>query len=78
VYLPLRGISVLSSPGGPYHWPEADAALFESLRTNLRKDIPLHELDMNINDPAFATAMANGLLAMGLKRTNTNAPARQL
>ena len=66
VYLPLRGISVLSSPGGPYHWPEADAALFESLRTNLRKDIPLHELDMNINDPAFATAMANGLLAMGL------------
>jgi uncharacterized protein (UPF0261 family) len=67
VYLPLGGISVISSPGGPYHWPEADAALFDSLRAHLRKDIPLHELDMNINDPSFARAMAEGLLAMGLK-----------
>jgi uncharacterized protein (UPF0261 family) len=66
VYLPLRGISVISSPGGPYHWPEADAALFDSLKTHLRKDIPLHELDVNINDEAFARAMADGLLAMGL------------
>ncbi len=67
VYIPLRGISVISSPGGPYDWPEADAALFESLRTHLRKDIPYHELDLNINDPAFARAMAEGLLAMGLR-----------
>jgi uncharacterized protein (UPF0261 family) len=64
VYLPLRGISVISSAGGPYHWPEADAALFDSLRTNLRKDIPLHELDLNINDAEFARAMAEGLLGM--------------
>jgi uncharacterized protein (UPF0261 family) len=64
VYIPLRGISVISSPGGPYHWPEADAALFESLRATLRKDIPCHELDLNINDPEFARAMAEGLLAM--------------
>lgn len=67
VYVPLRGISVISSPGGPYYWPEADAALFDSLRTNLRKDIPFHELDLNINDPEFARAMAEGLLAMGLR-----------
>jgi hypothetical protein len=26
----------------------------------------LHELDVNINDEAFARAMAEGLLAMGL------------
>src|SRR5262245_350895 len=50
VYLPLRGISVISAPGGPYYWPEADAALFASLRTHLRKDIPVHELDCHIND----------------------------
>lgn len=67
VYIPLGGISVISSPGGPYYWPEADAALFESLRTNLRKDIPYHALDLNINDPEFARAMAEGLLAMGLR-----------
>jgi uncharacterized protein (UPF0261 family) len=64
VYVPLRGISVISSPGGPYHWPEADAALFETLRTSLRKDIPYKELDCNINDPEFARQMAKGLLGM--------------
>jgi len=64
VYLPLGGISVISKPGGPYHWPEADAALFDSLRTHLRKDIPLHELDCHINDAPFAEAMARGLLDM--------------
>jgi uncharacterized protein (UPF0261 family) len=64
VYIPLRGISVISSEGGPYHWPEADHALFDTLKTHLRKDIPFHELDLNINDPEFARAMADGLLAM--------------
>ncbi len=67
VYIPLKGISVISSPGGPYYWPEADAALFESLRSHLRKDIPYHELDLNINDQEFARAMAEGLLGMGLR-----------
>jgi uncharacterized protein (UPF0261 family) len=62
VYLPLRGISVISSPGGPYHWPEADAALFESLHRHLRKDIPVYDIDSTINEPVFAQAMANGLL----------------
>jgi uncharacterized protein (UPF0261 family) len=64
VYFPLRGISLLSSPGNPYHWPEADAALLASLRQHLRKDIPIHEFDCTINDPQFAEAMAKGLLAM--------------
>ena len=73
VYLPLRGISVISSPGGPYHWPEADAALFDALHKHLRKDIPLNELDLNINDPEFARAMAEGLLAMGLRDRVTSA-----
>ncbi|MBW3629948.1 MAG: Tm-1-like ATP-binding domain-containing protein [Gemmatimonadetes bacterium] len=64
VYLPLRGVSVLASPGNPYHWPEADAALFDSLKSNLRGDIPVHEIDTTINHPEFAGAMAHGLLEM--------------
>jgi uncharacterized protein (UPF0261 family) len=64
VYLPLRGISVVAAEGGPFHWPDADAALFDAIRTHLRKDIPLHELDVTINDPAFAEAVVGGLLAM--------------
>jgi hypothetical protein len=38
------------------------------LKTNLRKGIPVHELDVNINDAVFARAMAEGLLDMGLRR----------
>jgi uncharacterized protein (UPF0261 family) len=64
VYFPLRGISVISAAGKPYHWPEADAALLESLRKHLSKGIPVHELDCHINDAPFAQAMAQGLLAM--------------
>ena len=64
MYLPLRGISVISYAGGPYHWPEADRALFDSLKKHLRPDIPVREFDTTINDPVFAEAMANELLEM--------------
>ena len=64
VYLPLRGISVISAPGGPFHSPEADAALFEAIRTQLRNDIPVFEIDANINDATFAQAISQGLIEM--------------
>ncbi len=40
VCLPLRGISVISAPGGMFHDPVADQALFDSLKRHLRRDIP--------------------------------------
>jgi len=61
VLLPLRGGSMISAPGGPFHWPEADHALYQSLRAGLRSDIPIMELDCVINDPAFAEACAREL-----------------
>ncbi|HMO66941.1 MAG TPA: Tm-1-like ATP-binding domain-containing protein, partial [Verrucomicrobiota bacterium] len=64
VLLPLRGISVISAPGQPFDWPEADAALFGALKAGLRPDIPVRELDVNINDPAFAAACVETLLGM--------------
>ncbi len=64
VYLPLRGLSAISTPGGAFHSPEADRALFHALRTHLRPDIPVKEIHTDINDPAFARAAANGLLDM--------------
>jgi uncharacterized protein (UPF0261 family) len=63
-YLPRGGISVVSAPGGPFHWPEADAALFDAVRRHVRPGIPVYEFDVAINDRAFAEAMANGLLRM--------------
>ena len=68
VYLPLKGISVISAPGQPFFWPEADQALFQAIKQDLRPDIALHELDININDPAFAAAMAAGLLELVRRR----------
>lgn len=62
VFLPLRGVSVVSVEGGPFHWPEADAALFDAIRETLRAGIELHELDCAINDPVFAEAAATRLL----------------
>ena len=63
VLLPLRGISVISAPGQPFHWPEADAALFDSWKRHLRPGIPVREYDGNINDPGFAELCVQELLA---------------
>jgi uncharacterized protein (UPF0261 family) len=63
VLLPRRGISVISEEGGAFHWPEADAVLFETLKAKLRKDIPVIEMDNTINDPAFAARSAEALIA---------------
>lgn len=54
--LPLRGVSAISTEGGPFHDPAADAALFEAVRANLDGSGPvdLVELDTDINDPEFA------------------------
>ncbi len=64
VLLPRKAISVISAPGQPFHDPVADIALFDALKTALRPDISLVECDCTINDPAFAEASANTLLAL--------------
>jgi uncharacterized protein (UPF0261 family) len=61
VFIPRKGISAIAVEGGPFHDPVADAALFDSLLANLNHTIEVHDLDRDINDPEFATAMANRL-----------------
>ena len=62
VLVPLRGVSALDREGQPFWWPEADAALFQSLRNWMSPHVPLVELDLHINDPAFAREAARRLL----------------
>jgi len=64
IVLPLRGVSMLDSEGGKFWNPEADQACYDAIKRNLRPGIPVHELDLNINDPAFADAAADLLLSM--------------
>jgi uncharacterized protein (UPF0261 family) len=62
VLLPLGGVSMIDSPGGPFWWPEADQALFRTLKENLRQDIQVVELNCNINEPVFAETCVKHLL----------------
>jgi len=62
VFFPLKGLSQLDSPGGDFWWPEADMALLNALKENLRKDIPFIEVDANINDPEFAKVTTDKML----------------
>jgi uncharacterized protein (UPF0261 family) len=64
VALPLRGLSLLDVEGQPFWWPEADTACFEAIRSHLRPDIPLIELDTHINDPDFGRQTAETLLSL--------------
>jgi uncharacterized protein (UPF0261 family) len=75
VFVPRRGVSMLSVPGGPFHDPGADAALVRELRAALRPGIEVVEQDTDINDPAFGTAMAVQLDALVRASAGARAPA---
>jgi uncharacterized protein (UPF0261 family) len=61
LFVPLKGVSMIATEGGPFHDTAADEALFGALREGLAEHVELHELDVDVNDPAFADAMANRL-----------------
>jgi uncharacterized protein (UPF0261 family) len=63
ILLPLCGVSAIDAEGKPFWWPEADKALFESIRLWRSPRVELIELDLHINDPAFAKAAAEKLLS---------------
>ena len=67
VMLPLRGVSAIDADGKAFWWPEADAALFQSIRNWIAPDVDVVEIDAHINDPAFAEACAKKLLGMMAK-----------
>jgi uncharacterized protein (UPF0261 family) len=63
IVLPLKGVSAIDAEGKPFWWPEADKALFDSIRQWRAPRVELIELDLHVNDPAFAAACAGRLLA---------------
>jgi uncharacterized protein (UPF0261 family) len=73
--LPLRGVSAIDAPGQPFHDPEADRALFDTLRTHVDPRIRVIEVDAHINDPAFAHVLVDTYAALGRARS-PNGPTR--
>ena len=61
---PLRGLSMIDAEGEPFWWPEANQALLEALKEHIRDDIPVVEMDCNVNDPEFSRECAKTLLGM--------------
>lgn len=61
-FLPLKGVSMLDAPEKEFWWPEADKALYDAIKKHLRPDIPVYEMDNNINDDEFADAIVDKML----------------
>jgi uncharacterized protein (UPF0261 family) len=61
LYVPLRGVSMIAVEGQPFHDADADEALLRGLHETLDPSVEVHELDLDINDEAFAVAMADRL-----------------
>ena len=66
--IPTRGVSLIDMEGKPFHDPEADAALFSALRGNIAGNVAVIELDVDINDEAFAVRAAEVLIESLLNR----------
>lgn len=65
LYLPLKGVSLIDTVGQVFYGPEEDQVLFAKIKEKLNLElIELHELDLDINNPEFALAMAKRLVAM--------------
>jgi uncharacterized protein (UPF0261 family) len=59
LFLPEGGVLAIDVPGGPFHDPVADAALFAAIEATFRPTARrrLGRLPYAINDPAFAAAL---------------------
>ena len=62
----MHGLSAIDAPGQPFHDPEADTILFETLEREFQpseqhqlKKVPLH-----INDPEFAKLVAETVMTV--------------
>ena len=64
VFVPLKGVSLIATEGQVFHDPAADEALFGALREHLDPDVDVRELELDVNDPEFANAMADRLHAL--------------
>jgi uncharacterized protein (UPF0261 family) len=61
LYIPLDGVSMIAVDGQPFHDADADAALLRGLHETLDGNVEVHEVATDVNDPAFADAMAERL-----------------
>ena len=64
VAVPTQGLSIPNVPEGPFWDPEADALYLETLRREIRNDIPIHTYPRHVNDPTFGREVADLFIQM--------------
>jgi uncharacterized protein (UPF0261 family) len=64
VIAPTRGFSLADAEGGDLWDPVADHAFLDALRSALRADIPFEQVDLHVDDDAFADLVAQRYLSL--------------
>jgi uncharacterized protein (UPF0261 family) len=64
VVLPLGGVSTIDRPGRIFYLPEANEALFSTLKSRLSSKIEIVEDGHHIDDPEFAVKAAGIMIGM--------------
>ncbi|PPJ53927.1 hypothetical protein CBER1_04642 [Cercospora berteroae] len=65
VVLPLGGVSMIATPGGPFYDAEADEAIFGAVREGLEgSGVEVVEDERDINDEGFAVDIAKRLVGL--------------
>jgi uncharacterized protein (UPF0261 family) len=62
--IPLKGVSMLDGDGQQFCDRDADRAMLDAIKANLKPGIPVVELDLNINDPPFAAKAVEMMLEL--------------
>ena len=64
IAVPTQGLSIPNVPGGVFWNPESDAAFLETLRAEIRADIPLLTFERHVNDAEFGRQIADVFVEM--------------
>jgi uncharacterized protein (UPF0261 family) len=71
VVIPLQGWSSVDAPGNATFDPKEDRIFTDELRRSLKKEIPIVEVDANMEDPAFARTLIQFALEMFKDNSST-------
>jgi uncharacterized protein (UPF0261 family) len=64
VFIPLKGFSYPDRENLPHWEPEGNQAFIDSLKANIKRSIPITELDAHINDPEFIDPVTETFISM--------------
>ena len=64
ILLPLKGLSRFDNEGGKFWWPEADKALFDSIKQYVNPEVQVIDFNCHINDEAFSDAAVDKILEL--------------